>query len=194
MHCIGVDRGSLASPQTPKVHLSTLPKRARCRCTGPSTCSWPLAALGTHRSLCPTALPFCQLGWIVLQNLWILLVPLMTELVDSPSRLDDTGSLFCEFFTLWPDLGPDVRQSVSRRPYVDLTLADEDTNSILTDNAKRAIQGKLATQVTQPGGQLCKQCKWRHLMTNCWTNPSCATWWPNLQLIQVVPSGGQIYN
>ena len=28
----------------------------------------------------------------------------------------------------------------------------------------RAIQGNVATQVTQPGGQLCKQCKWRHLM------------------------------
>ena len=46
----------------------------------------------------------------------------------------------------------------------ELTLADDDTNPILTDNANRAIQGNVATQVTQPGGQLCKQCKWRHLM------------------------------
>ena len=30
----------------------------------------------------------------------------------------------------------------------DVTLADEDTNSILTDNANRAIQGNVATQVT----------------------------------------------
>ena len=30
-----------------------------------------------------------------------------------------------------------------------MTLADEDTNSILTDNAKRAIQGYVAMQVTQ---------------------------------------------
>ena len=34
-----------------------------------------------------------------------------------------------------------------------MTLADEDTNSILTDNANRAIQGNVAMQVTQPGGQ-----------------------------------------
>ena len=62
-----------------------------------------------------------------------------------------------------------VRMSLrTPRPCVDLTdvtLADEDTNSILTDNANRAIQGNVAMQVTQPGGQLCKQCKWRHLMT-----------------------------
>ena len=78
-----------------------------------------------------------------------------------------------------------------------MTLADKDTNSIPTDNANRAIQGNVAIQVTQPGGQLCKLCKWRHLMTKSWTNPSCAkcaTWWPNLQLMQVAPSSGQICN
>ena len=37
----------------------------------------------------------------------------------------------------------------------DVTLADEDTNSILTENAKRAIQGNVAMQVTQPGGKIC---------------------------------------
>ena len=37
----------------------------------------------------------------------------------------------------------------------DVTLADEDTNSILTDNANRAIQGNVAMQVTQPGGKIC---------------------------------------
>ena len=47
----------------------------------------------------------------------------------------------------------------------DVTLADEDTNSILTDNANRVIPGNVAMHVTQPGGQLWKQCKWRHLMT-----------------------------
>ena len=26
------------------------------------------------------------------------------------------------------------------------------------------------------------------------TNASCATFWPNLQLMQVAPTGGQIYN
>ena len=42
-------------------------------------------------------------------------------------------------------MGPDVRP----RPCADLTdvtLADEDTNSILTDNANRAIQGNVAMQ------------------------------------------------
>ena len=38
-----------------------------------------------------------------------------------------------------------------------MTLADEDTNSILTDNANRAFQGNIAIRVTQPGGQLWNQ-------------------------------------
>ena len=37
----------------------------------------------------------------------------------------------------------------------DVTLADEDTNSILTDNAKRAFQGNVAMRVTQPGVKIC---------------------------------------
>ena len=46
-------------------------------------------------------------------------------------------------------LGPDVRP---RRcaDLTDVTLADEDTNSILTDNANGAIEGNV--KVTQPGG------------------------------------------
>ena len=46
-------------------------------------------------------------------------------------------------------MGPDVTPSVCPRPCVnltDVTLADEDTNSILTDNANRAIQGNVAMQ------------------------------------------------
>ena len=46
-------------------------------------------------------------------------------------------------------LGPDVRHT----PFADLTdvtLADEDTKSILTDNANRAIQGNVATILTLP--------------------------------------------
>ena len=38
-----------------------------------------------------------------------------------------------------------------------MTLADEYTNSILTDNANRALQGNVAMRVTQPGGQLWNQ-------------------------------------
>ena len=47
-------------------------------------------------------------------------------------------------------LGPDVRQWVSPRrcwDFTDVTLADEDTKSILADNARRAIQGNEAMQV-----------------------------------------------
>ena len=62
-----------------------------------------------------------------------------------------------------------------------MTLADEDTNLILADNANRVIQSNVAMQVTQPGEQFV-------------TNASGAIWWPNLELMQVVPSGGQICN
>ena len=31
-------------------------------------------------------------------------------------------------------------------------------------------------------------------MTKCWTNAFCATWWPNLQLMQVAPPVEQICN
>ena len=55
---------------------------------------------------------------------------------------------------------------------------------LLTDNVNRAIQGSnVAMQVTQPGGQIC----------NC-IDVSGAVWWPNLQLVQVVLSGGEICN
>ena len=54
-----------------------------------------------------------------------------------------------------------------------MTLADEDTNSIPSDNAKRVIQGNEAMQVMN-------------------TNASDAIWWSNMQLMQVAPSGGQI--
>ena len=36
----------------------------------------------------------------------------------------------------------------------DLTLADQATNSIQADNANMAIQGNVAMEMTQPGGQL----------------------------------------
>ena len=52
-------------------------------------------------------------------------------------------------------LGPDVRHSLTETPCADLTdmtLADEDTKPILTDNANRAIQGNVATKVMQLGG------------------------------------------
>jgi len=105
----------------------------------------------------------------------------------------------CNFYRTQVNLGSDlwVRMSVTPTPcwnLTELTLADEDTKSILTDKANRAIQGNVTMQVMQSSGQVWKQCKWRHLMTKFWTNPSCAVWWPNMQLIHVVPSGGQICN
>ena len=74
------------------------------------------------------------------------------------------------FYRTQVSLGSDlwVRFSLAKRRLwnlTDVTLADEDTNSILTDNANRVIPGNVAMHVTQPGGQLWKQCKWRHLMT-----------------------------
>ena len=48
----------------------------------------------------------------------------------------------------------------------DLTLADEDNNSIPTDDGNRAIIGNVAMQVAPPGGQSWNQCKWRHLVVH----------------------------
>ena len=60
----------------------------------------------------------------------------------------------------------DASNDVNRPPlskrglwdFTDVTLADEDTKSIPTDNAKRAIKGNVAMHVRQPGGQLWNQC------------------------------------
>ena len=73
-----------------------------------------------------------------------------------------------------PDVCPSKTQCVD---LTDVTLADEDTNSILTDNANRAFQGNVAMHVTLPGGQLWNQCKWCHLVAK-------------LEIMQVSPSGG----
>ena len=53
-------------------------------------------------------------------------------------------------------MGPDVSQSVHPRLFADLTdvtLADEDSNSISTNDVNRAILGNLAMQVAPHGGQ-----------------------------------------
>ena len=55
-------------------------------------------------------------------------------------------------------LGSDlwVLMSVTPRGFADLTdvtLADEDSNSIPTDDVNRAIPGNVAMQVAPPGGQ-----------------------------------------
>ena len=85
------------------------------------------------------------------------------------------------FYRTQVSLGSDlwVRVSLTGTPFADLTdvtLGIEDINSILTDNANRAIQGKVAIQVTQPGWKICNKCKWPK------------------QPMPVVPSGGRICN
>ena len=58
-----------------------------------------------------------------------------------------------------------------------MPLADEDTNSILTYNVIRAIQGNVARQVAPPADvQMLNQYKWRHLVTKFGSNASGATW------------------
>ena len=66
-----------------------------------------------------------------------------------------------------------VRMSVTGKPCADLTvvtLADEDNNSLPTDDANRAILGNVAKSVT---------------------NARSANFWPNLQPMQVAPPAGQ---
>ena len=63
-----------------------------------------------------------------------------------------------------------------------MTLAGEDTNLILTDYANMAIQGNVAMHVTLPGGQLCNQCKWRHLVAKFGANVRDAFLQPNLHV------------
>ena len=49
-------------------------------------------------------------------------------------------------------MGPDVRPRAFA-DLTDVTLADEDSNSILTDDVNRAILSNVAMQVVPPGGQ-----------------------------------------
>ena len=76
------------------------------------------------------------------------------------------GLLFLkhDFYRTQVNLGSDSWVRLSVREWevwldlTDVTLAEEDTKSIPTDNAKRAIQGNVAMQVTEvtpSGGQLC---------------------------------------
>ena len=72
----------------------------------------------------------------------------------------------------------------------DVTLADQATNSIPTDDANMAIQGNVAMQVPQHGGQLWNQCKWHHLMTAFQAN-ACGA---NFQLMHLALHSGQVCN
>ena len=66
-----------------------------------------------------------------------------------------------------------VRQWATFEDLTDVTLADEDTNSIPTNDANRAIQGNVAMQ-------------WCNLMANLRTNASGATLYPNFEPTQIM--------
>ena len=75
------------------------------------------------------------------------------------------------FYRTQVSLGSDlwVLMSVSTRGFADLTdvtLADEDSNSIPTDD----VSGQSMAM---------RKCKWRHLVAKIETNASGTTWWPN---------------
>ena len=62
-----------------------------------------------------------------------------------------SGNVFIGPRCPWGPIYGSGSLKLTERPFADLTdvtLADEDTNSILTDNANRAIQGNIAMQVT----------------------------------------------
>ena len=84
------------------------------------------------------------------------------------------------------------KQQNSTMIFLQINLVVKDQTTF--HHANRAIQGNVAMHVTLPGGQLRNQCKWFHLVATFATNASGAIWWLNLQLKQVAPCGGQIWN
>ena len=84
-------------------------------------------------------------------------------------------------------MGPVLSNKLRPTPFADLTdvtLVDEDTKAMVTDNANRAIQGNVAMHVTHQV----------NLVVKFRTNASSPIWWQNVQLMQVALSGGQIWN
>ena len=59
-------------------------------------------------------------------------------------------------------MGPVVTMSLGHlfEDLTDVTLVDEDTNSIPTNNTNRTIQDNVAMPVTNPGDQFENICKW----------------------------------
>ena len=58
-------------------------------------------------------------------------------------------------------MGLDVCMSIGDLVETDVTLTDEDTNSIKTDNANIIGNPRQCNVAMQPGGQIWNQCKWR---------------------------------
>ena len=88
-----------------------------------------------------------------------------------------------------------------------MTLADEDTNSILTDNANRAIQGNVAMQIIQSDYQEIRTCICERnaklilrntgnlkLTKSISLEIKQSVTKPGGKLLQVAPSGGQYIN
>ena len=62
-----------------------------------------------------------------------------------------------------------------------MTLADKETNLILTDKVNRVIQGNVAMQVTEPGELLGTL----EVMSPDDQIRKCIIWWVNLELFAV---------
>ena len=95
-----------------------------------------------------------------LMNAPIFVVGLLVFIISWPQSL----RFFVIFYGFLSDpgvpgvrsMGPDVRPSIHPRLFAeltDVTLADEDSNSIPTNDVNRAILGNLAMQVAPLGGQ-----------------------------------------
>ena len=108
------------------------------------------------------------------------------------------STFLSNFYRTQVYLGSDlwVLVSLTHTPFADLTnvtLADEDTNSILIDNANRAIQGNASyatwwptlqtMQMVPTDDQILNQCKLCHILAKFATNASGAIWWSKLQLM-----------
>ena len=116
-------------------------------------------------------------------------VSCVEQVLQGCTQLKTPKNMFLIFYRTQVSLGSDlwVLMSVTERlcsDLTDVTLADEDSNSIPTDDVNRVIRGNNAKW----------QCKWCNLVANFGTNTSSAIWWPNLHPMQEGPSGGQSYN
>ena len=98
-------------------------------------------------------------------------------------------------------MGPVLSHWVSMRGFADLTdvtLVDEDTNSIPTNNTNRTIQDNVAMPVTNPGDQFENICKWSN--GQYWNQCKLPGLLHSFMILLkqtwffVAPSGGQICN
>ena len=113
---------------------------------------WPIS-MSVSESISAREMQGCDFGDYSSFSLMSTKLPMFSMWRHYSLFLSDPGPR-CPWSDLW------IRVSLTHRPFADLTdvtLADEDTNSILTDNANRTFQGNMATRVTQPGGLIWNQ-------------------------------------